>query len=512
MKKHLKLILGAIAVYIVLLLLLLAAEAGDPGASIHSFWDAVWFSLITMTTVGYGDLSPVTPFGRLIGLIFALCSIGILTALIGVGITMLSGEFLPRMRLRSGGRHRWYAFREENEDAAALARALRKEDKDCLLIFPRGERKLIEGAGVLRIDCTPAELIRLKGGAEDLWLFFLGQKYWENLSGALSACNSGAACVCMAEAPIDHLPSRLVLFSPLEAMSRSYWKNHPLRKNERTVALIGCGAAGSALLERALMTNVFERGHTVEYHVFDDTADFAALHPEAVKALSAGRPEDDRLVFHEESWTEARSLLQRADRILLVYDDEKTNFEIWEKLRKWFDSRAALHVYLSEHVPGVESFGGRDESMRPEFVMKDEINRRARLMNEIYNEGSDAPTAWEDLSTFLRQSNITAADHLIVKARTLLEDEELTELSAADCRRAYERYRVLYDQQADLLQEMEHRRWMRFYQMYNWQYDPVRDNARRKHPMLQPYDELDEADKRKDAYAWEMLGRLGEKE
>ena len=150
--------------------------------------------------------------------------------------------------------------------------------------------------------------------------------------------------------------------------------------------------------------------------------------------------------------------------------------------------------------------------MRPEFVMKDELNRRARLMNDIYNEGAANPAQWKELSPFLRQSNIAAADHLIVKARYLLEDESLTELSTEDCRRAYERYRELYAERADLLQEMEHRRWMRFYQMYNWQYDPVRNNAKRRHPMLLPYEELDETDRRKDAYAWEMLGRLSEKE
>ena len=512
MRKYLKRILAALAIYIVLLLLLLAAEGKAAGASIRSFWDAVWFSLITMTTVGYGDLSPVTPLGRVIGVVFALCSIGILTALIGLGITLLSGEFLPRLRLRSGKKKRWYAFREENEDAAALAAALQKEDPDCLLIFPSGERKLAEGPGVLRVDWTAAELIRLRGGTEDLWFFFLGQKDWENVSGALAACESGARCVCMAEAPIDRLPGNMVLFSPLEAMSRSYWKNRPLRSDEHTVVLLGCGAAGSALLERALMTNVFESGRNIEYHVFDDTADFAALHPEAVRGLSLGTPGEDSLIFHTESWTEARGLLQRADRILVAYDDERHNFEIWEELRTWFDSTAALHVRLSERVPGVESFGGRDESMRPEFVMKDEINRRARLMNEIYNEGSSAPTAWEELSAFLRQSNITAADHLIVKARYLLQDETLTELSATDCARAYARYRELCVERADEMQEMEHRRWMRFYQMYNWQYAPVRDNAKRRHPMLLPYEELAETDRKKDAYAWQMLGRLSEKE
>ena len=52
---------------------------------------------------------------------------------------------------------------------------------------------------------------------------------------------------------------------------------------------------------------------------------------------------------------------------------------------------------------------------------------------------------------------------------------------------------------------------MRFHQMYNWQYAPTRDNARRRHPLLLPYAQLGESERRKDAYAWEMLGRLGER-
>ena len=143
--------------------------------------------------------------------------------------------------------------------------------------------------------------------------------------------------------------------------------------------------------------------------------------------------------------------------------------------------------------------------------MKDELNRQARLMNDIYNEGSAKPVQWKELSPFLRQSNIAAADHLIVKARFLLREETLTELSVDDCRRAYARFRQLYETQADLLQKMEHRRWMRFHQMYNWQYAPVRDNALRRHPLLLPYEQLSVPEQRKDAYAWEMLGRLGER-
>ena len=116
---------------------------------------------------------------------------------------------------------------------------------------------------------------------------------------------------------------------------------------------------------------------------------------------------------------------------------------------------------------------------------------------------------WKDLSHFLRQSNIAAADHLIVKARYLFDDENMTELTEEDCRKAYERFKEVYAEKADILQEMEHRRWLRFHLLYNWAYDPVRDNKLRRHPLMLPYDQLSPEEQKKDSYAWEIFGRIG---
>ncbi len=45
---------------------ILDVEQDAPGALITSFGDAIWWAFVTITTVGYGDLFPVTTAGRLV--------------------------------------------------------------------------------------------------------------------------------------------------------------------------------------------------------------------------------------------------------------------------------------------------------------------------------------------------------------------------------------------------------------------------------------------------------------
>jgi voltage-gated potassium channel len=57
-------------------------ERHSAGASgIHTFGDALWWAVVTVTTVGYGDEVPVTGAGRVVATCLMLTGIGLVGAL-----------------------------------------------------------------------------------------------------------------------------------------------------------------------------------------------------------------------------------------------------------------------------------------------------------------------------------------------------------------------------------------------------------------------------------------------
>jgi len=45
---------------------------------INTFSDALWWAVVTTTTVGYGDISPSTPLGRVLAVVLMLVGIGVI--------------------------------------------------------------------------------------------------------------------------------------------------------------------------------------------------------------------------------------------------------------------------------------------------------------------------------------------------------------------------------------------------------------------------------------------------
>jgi voltage-gated potassium channel len=70
--------------------LVLLFEEKAKGSNIHDYPDALWWAIVTVTTVGYGDRFPVTEGGRIVAVILMLVGIG----LIGVLTATVASVFI----------------------------------------------------------------------------------------------------------------------------------------------------------------------------------------------------------------------------------------------------------------------------------------------------------------------------------------------------------------------------------------------------------------------------------
>ncbi|MET0974422.1 MAG: ion transporter [Leifsonia sp.] len=83
-------------------LTMLFIEEDAPGANITSASDAVWFTIVTISTVGYGDQYPVTNLGRLLGAGIIVVGVGIFGTFTGY----LANVFLsPKQDAEATGPH-----------------------------------------------------------------------------------------------------------------------------------------------------------------------------------------------------------------------------------------------------------------------------------------------------------------------------------------------------------------------------------------------------------------------
>ena len=86
--------------------LIYAAESGS-NTQITDFFDALYFGLTTLTTVGFGDITPVTPVGRLI--VSASTVVGI--ALVPLQLTGLAETLLKETRAREAQQKKPMGYR-----------------------------------------------------------------------------------------------------------------------------------------------------------------------------------------------------------------------------------------------------------------------------------------------------------------------------------------------------------------------------------------------------------------
>ncbi len=509
-------ILVVVLLYSSLLLLLMWAERPEPTSSINTFIDALWYSVATLTTVGYGDITPVTPLGRAIGAVFVLLSTGILVTLVSALISFLASEGFPLLRLSFQRRKNWYYFADTGIESTILARQILKSDEQAVIIYGQSRNRMEEAPDYpcLFANVSPARIAQLKGNRGRKCSVFFMQ---ENAIGV------DARAVNISDLPVevyaktvngeDTLSGNIHFFQCYECCAREYWRQKPLLRRERRIVLIGFGHYGAALLKYAILTNVLSPDHHVAYHIFGDAAQFLQMHDQLGAAFSMQREAEDRdsLIFHADDWAAAHEVLAAADRIILCDDDEQTGWNIFWNLRRYYLIRGRIDLRSSRPIPDVPHFGVISDIYTPEHVLQTTLNQVAVSMNNLYRSSHpESALDWAHLSDNLRQSKIAASEHLFVKVRILLGEETLTELTADTLARAYAVYceNIQDPARLDEYREIEHLRWLRFYLFHNWTYGSLRKPALRQDPGIRAYESLSPQERAYGDYAWKLLGEL----
>ena len=498
MKRKGLLALIFILVLAVLIALLLLAESFSPEATIRTVPAALWYILTTLTTVGYGDIYPVTVFGRIIGAVFMLMTLGLLGVFIGILVSAFRGRTMQILKLSFLQGREWFVFSEKNEASSVLAQTLKKEDPAREIIFAN-----TDGDGSLgrAIALSPEEICsRKKDGCYKL--FCIKESDVENERLAAGLASGKGQVFCRSSVFPDKLPDNQQRFCPETLCARLYWDRFPLNSPDENILIIGAGKWADAILEQGLLRNVVDPAQHVSYTVAGDLASFRRAHPQLDQALiiDAEKGGKDSLDVIEH-WNDDPELIRNADRIIFCGDDEEETRREIGSLRRYFPTRGVVHARLSDPFEGAECFGSVEELYTPELVMNEALNRRAMAVNERYRSMDPSAPQWKDLSDFTRRSNIAAADHLSVKLRLLGEDS----VSEDACERAWERFSNADDKERERFRRIEHARWQRFHYMYGWQYSAERDNDERLHPLLVPFEKLSLEDQKKDDFSWEMI-------
>ncbi len=156
-------------------------------------------------------------------------------------------------------------------------------------------------------------------------------------------------------------------------------------------------------------------------------------------------------------------------------------------------------------------FGGARDLAEPEALLQEDLDTLARSIHEFYYEGRldegdvigsrASMHEWDMLPEAVRDDNRLVADCFGLKLRDV--GLQLASSAGSDGGGA-----MFTAEELEALSRAEHDRWMAAKLIDGWVFGETRDDARKLHPDIIPYDNLSEARKDLDREQIRIIGRL----
>ena len=88
-KRFQRLLVGLLILAMAIGVLIVPVERNNPDGKINSIFNGIWWSVTTITSVGYGDMVPTTTLGKVLGMILQVSGVlafGLLVSLVTVSL------------------------------------------------------------------------------------------------------------------------------------------------------------------------------------------------------------------------------------------------------------------------------------------------------------------------------------------------------------------------------------------------------------------------------------------
>lgn len=288
-----------------------------------------------------------------------------------------------------------------------------------------------------------------------------------------------------------------VFFCLNEIIAREYWQTRNLQsrlvngKLNIKIAVLGFGKLGQKILSYGLMNNIYSLDQQIHYHVWGDSLQYRNL------LGNFDMMSGDTITFHNASWVEELDQLRDFDRIIVA---DEPNIETLQTLMQ-LNSRIEIdfydptgtefeNFYIADNIA---SFGALQSVLTEENVKTDKLFRDAKEINYDYCVQHDSSNTytwtcpdlekkidekWAEQDNFKKGLNTSAADYH--KLRLLIVEAMGIDKHA------------LSEQQLEMLAEMEHIRWCRYYFVHHWSYAVEDNREQRQRKLLTRYNELPE--------------------